>query len=161
MNFPPINLKVDVQKKLLILTILTGTLFFTGCALIAGTVDSVRRAGLTDASRRSLFPAAATKFHEAISWGDIGLAISLASDDYRDELRDQLLRDKDKVKVIDTVIDLSEFEDDAFKALVFVTRRSFTVPFYIANTEKIKQTWHYSMKNGWQIQKQEFMKNNN
>ena len=151
-------LKVNVRLKYFLpLFLLVIISCLSSCALVAGTVDSMRRAGLTPASRESLLKPAALKFNEAIAWGDISLALSLTSETYKNDLRDKLLHDKGKIKVIDTVVDLTEYQNSSFDATVFVTRRSYTIPFYIAETARIKQYWNYSMTSGWQVKDQEVL----
>lgn len=135
--------------------LIAATSILCGCALIAGTVDSVRRVGLTEGSRKSLFTPSITKFNDAIGWGDIGLALELVNDEYKSELRDSLLRDKDKVKVIETAVDLTEFQNSAYEATVFITMKAYRVPFYIAETFKQKQYWVFSVSDGWKLTKRE------
>lgn len=148
-----------ISSKLGVFPILLSLLFLTGCPLIAGTIDSVRRVGLTEGSRVSLLPPAVSQFNDAVGWGDITKILSLATDSYRTELRDQLLREKGKVKVIESVVDLSEFEDNANVANVFVTIKSYTVPFYVAETSKQQQHWEFTLSGGWKIAKIEPYKN--
>ena len=142
-------------QKICLLSLLFLTPCLCSCAIVAGTIDSFRRVGLTAKSREGLFTPALTKFNEVLGWGDITLALTLVTDSYRTELRDQLMRDKDKVKVIESNIDLVEFGDDSYTAEVFMSVKAYTVPFYIAETTKKKQTWVFSLSDGWKISKSE------
>lgn len=148
---------ISLKIYLLLLIFLASCL--SGCALLAGTVDSVRRAGLTEGSRESLLSPAATKFNEAVGWGDLSLAISMATDAYRTELRDQLVRDKDKIKIIDSSVDLSEFQNSAYSATIYMTVRAYTIPYYVAEPKKQIQHWEFSLSNGWKISKIEALSN--
>lgn len=141
---------------LLILLILTA---FSSCALIAGTADSVRRVGLTEGSRKSLFPPAVSRFNEALGWGDISSVLAMVTDEYKSEIRDQLLRDKDKVKVIESIVDLTEFENSAYEATVYISMKAYRVPYYVAEPFKQKQYWVFSMSDGWKLSKREALAN--
>ena len=148
---------LHLMLKRLALAALLGflTLPLTGCPLIAGGIDSVRRVGLTAGSRESLLPSVITKFNETVGWGDISTALSLVKDEYRVEVRDQLLRDKDKIKVIENAVELTEYENDSFNAVVFVATKSYKIPYYVIEIQKQKQFWEFSISGGWKLAKRE------
>jgi len=148
---------MNCRKLIIVCLLLLAVCPLLGCPIIAGTMDSVRRVGLTASSRESLLSPALTKFHEALSWGDLGAALAMVKDEKRNELRDQFLRDKDKVKVIETSVDLAEFDSDGYAATVYITSKAYTIPFYVIQKTKSKQTWEFSLSDGWKLASKESM----
>ncbi len=146
---------IHILSKSYFLLLILVTPWLCGCPIVAGTIDSFRRVGLTEGSREGLLAPAVTKYNEAIGWGDISGALAMATDSYRATLRDQLMKNKDKIKVIESSVDLAEFENSAYEATVFMTIKAYKVPYYIAETTKNKQFWEFSVTSGWKISKQE------
>jgi hypothetical protein len=122
-----------------------------GCALVALSFESVRRSGLTADSRKNLLPEFLTGFVEAVSVTDATRALAYASEGFKPSLRSRLLKNKDKVKVIDNEVILSEFNDDARRAEVTVKHKFYRIPVYIAEERLEKQIWIYDGVGVWLI----------
>ena len=64
---------------------------------------------------------------------------------------EQLKKDRDKERLVDSKVDYVDFSDDAFSAKVDVTFKFFKVPFYIVTERKEQQTWRFAFGKGWKL----------
>jgi hypothetical protein len=134
------------------LLIISLSLFaLTSCAFVALSFESVRRSGLTADSRKQLLPEFLSGFVEAITVTDATRALAYASEDFKPELRNRLIKNRGKIKVIDNEIVLSEFSDDARRAEITVQHKFYRIPVYIAEEKLEKQIWIYDGAGVWLI----------
>lgn len=138
-----------MKRKLFSLLVL-GALFVQGCFL-APTIDSMRRAGVTPASRRSLLPENLKKFHDALYWGSPNEIMRYVDSEGWPEISKQVADMQDTERVVESKVKNVEFDDGAFEAKVSVTVRSFKVGYYVVTDRIEKQTWSFSMTDGWKI----------
>lgn len=135
-------------KILAILIMLLSAL--QGCFL-APTIDSVRRAGVTPASRRGLLPENIKKFHDALYWGTPTEIMRYVDEKGREVISKQVSDMQDKERVVESKVKNIEFDDDAYEAEVNVNVRSFKVGYYVVTDRIEKQTWAFSLSDGWKI----------
>ena len=133
-----------IQFSLLIIFILQG-------CILAPTIDSMRRAGMTASSRRSLLPENIKKFHDALYWGSPSEIMAYVDDDGWPEISKQIEEMQDKERVVESKVKNVEFDSGAFEATVNVTVKAFKIGYYIVTDRHEKQTWTFSMSDGWKI----------
>jgi len=141
---------VKIKIKLLVLVLL----ILPGCILVPA-MDSVRRAGLTESSRQGLLPESLKKFNEAMQWGNPQEALGYVDDANQEGIALQLQDLAEQEKVVEAKIVGIDFKENAFKAIVNVTVRAYKVPFYVVKDRKEKQTWRFSVSDGWKMQTRE------
>lgn len=141
-----------MNKALIRFVFLLGVVpVLSACAMVAGTFDSIRRVGITAADRERLLPQAVKQFQDNLGWQDISRALTFATEEYRVELRDTLMKTKDSVRTVESGVDLVEFENDSYEASVFLTIKSYSIGYYVIEPHKEKQRWTFSLSDGWKI----------
>lgn len=122
----------------------------SGC-IFAPTIDSIRRAGVTESSRMGLLPEQVKNYGESLYWGQPMQALGQVKDESRSVVADHLRKRAGKERVVEAKVQEVEFQDNAFKAKVALEISAFEVPFYIVNKRIENQTWEFSMTTGWQL----------
>lgn len=141
----------QLKSVALVLLSIAG-LTLSGC-ILAPTLDSIQKAGLTEASRMSLLTIAIRDFHEAMQWGDDGAVLALVSQDGQLAVREQLRGTSKDERVVESKVEEVMFSDSAYKADVEVTTRYYQAPFYIVRDRLEKQNWVFSLTDGWKLDK--------
>jgi hypothetical protein len=127
--------------------------------IFAPTIDSVRRAGLTEGSRQGLLPESLKNFNEALQWGSSQDAINYIDPEGQDieNMANQIQQLAQEEKVVESKILGIDFKENAFKAIVNVNVRAYKVPYYVVTDRKEKQIWKFSLSDGWKINSREVL----
>jgi len=136
-----------MRKILILITLFT----LCGCPLIAGTIDSVGKLGITEQDRQKLLPDSVKKFYEACYWGNSTAASRFIIDSERERLKDFLKVSPDKIRFVESRIEDILFAPDARSATVTSKVKYFEVPYYIVRDRMDTQDWEFTMSDGWKI----------
>lgn len=136
--------------------LVTVIITLNGC-IIAPAIDSFKKLGVTSSDRAGLLPKAVKQFQDHRFWGDPMEALTMASDDGRESLKDVLLAGRDKDRIVESKISNVNFSDARFSAEVDIDVKFYTIPYYVVNTRIERQKWSFSMTGGWQIDSYEIV----
>ena len=126
----------------------------SGCPVVVPIIDSFKQAGVTAGDRKNLLKPVVQNFHRSMTSGDLDGVLSLVDEEaptLREALIQEMRTSKRKVTVVDTQVDLTMFEDDAYIAQVDVLVKYFEVPYYVVNRRIEKETCKFSLSGGWKI----------
>ena len=132
-------------------------LAISSCVLVP-VIDSVKKAGLTEGDRQALLGKRVKAFHESLYWGSTDDALLFVEDESKEDVAQKLDGIGDSEKVIETKVKTVNFEDNSFTAKVSLTVRSYKVPYYVVNDRHEKQTWIFSLTDGWKLKSLEVVK---
>lgn len=121
-----------------------------GCVLVP-FIQAFKETGATEEDRKALLAEEVKKFSDAIMWGSKPQALSVVSDEARDEIAAQLRAIGEDEKIVDAKVDDIKWGDRIFAANVFLKVRFYKVPFYVVKTRIEEQVWEFSVADGWRL----------
>ena len=130
-------------------------IFLEGCFL-APAIDSFKKLGVSESDRQALLPQQIKRFNEALHWATGDQVLSLVLPESREVIAKELESEGEDMKVVDTKITETVFDDGARKANVKVMLRYYKVPYYVVKTRKETQSWVFSVSSGWLLESREF-----
>ena len=122
-----------------------------GCVLVP-FIQAFKEAGATEGDRQALLAEELRKFSDGLQWGNKTQALSVVSDEAREEIASQLRALGDGDKVVDAKVDDIHWGEGAFSAKALLKVRYYTVPFYVVKTRIEEQHWEFSAGAGWRLQ---------
>ena len=125
--------------------------FLSGC-ILAPAIESFKRAGVTEGDRQRILSENVEKFDQARFWGQSQKALAYCTPEGQPILAKILRKSKSEEKIVDTSIDNIEFLDSSYKAVVDVKVRSYKIPVYVVGDRIERQTWVFSMSDGWRLE---------
>lgn len=143
------------MKKIFLL--LTATACLGGCILVPA-VASFKKAGLTEGDRRTLLAEDLKRFHDLLTFNNGSAAFSYIDPEHYNTVSAKLLEQAETEKIVETKIKHIQFEEGAYSATVDVSTRSFKVPFYIVNDRLERESWAFSLSDGWKIKAKDEVK---
>lgn len=120
----------------------------SGCFL-APAIDSFNKLGVTSSDRQALLAERIKLFSDALYWGEPSEAMLFVAPAHRVTLEPEFRRIKKQEKIVENKIESVEFSEDARKAKVEMTVRSYKVPFYVVNDRTEIQNWEFNLSDGW------------
>ncbi|MCB0353970.1 MAG: hypothetical protein KDD64_10610 [Bdellovibrionales bacterium] len=136
-----------VKKLVLLLGVL---LCLQGC-IIAPLIDSFKETGISESDRQRLLERQVKEFHQALFWGKPSLALDIAEEESRDELRRFMRDTKRKERIIESQIEYLDFDDGSTEADVDVAVKYYRIPYYVVNERIERQHWRFSYASGWKF----------
>jgi len=125
-------------------------LFFSGCILVP-FLQAFKETGATPADRRALLEPETKKFSDAMLMGRKMRALSLVLPESRETINDQIKEIGEGERVVEAKVDDIQWDDDAWKATVFIKIKYYKVPYYIVESRIDQQQWEFSMSDGWKL----------
>lgn len=122
----------------------------SGCVLVP-FIQAFKEVGATEGDRQALLIEELQKFTDGLQWGNKAQALSVVSDEAREEIASQLRAVGDSDKVVDTKVDEIQWGEESFSAKAFVKVRHYTIPFYVVKTRVEEQQWEFSTTAGWRL----------
>jgi hypothetical protein len=122
----------------------------SGCVLVP-FIQAFKEVGATEGDRQRLLGEELKKFTDGLQWGNKVEALSVVSDEAREEVASQLRAVGDSDKVVDTKVDDIQWGEGSFSAKAFVKVRHYTIPFYVVKTRVEEQRWEFSAAAGWRL----------
>lgn len=126
------------------------TLSLGGCVAVP-FMQGISELGVTEGGRQRLFAKEIKRFNSARSWENPVTLIDFISPTADPKLLPQLQSDVKGRRVVDSKIDTLTFADNAYRADVGVTVRSFKTSSYLVEEQVEHQRWEYSSGAGWKI----------
>lgn len=123
-----------------------------GCQVAVPFIDSFKQIGATEGDRVQLLAKSIKQFQDARYWDDQTVAMNFFLPDKRMELLQTLRRKQKDERIIESKVDDVTFTDDSKSAEVNVLVRSYKVPYYVVNERTERQTWKFSLSQGWQLE---------
>lgn len=145
------------RKFTYLISLLAVAFVFSGCAIVTPFIQTYKEMGVSSSDRRQLLKKQVNAFNRALYWGDPEEAIAYAKEESREDLKSILRKRRRKEKIVETNIEFTDMQDDAYTAEVEVMVRYYQVPYYIVKDRIEKQTWEFSFGGGWEYVKQEIL----
>ncbi|MCI5064746.1 hypothetical protein MRY87_03360, partial [bacterium] len=114
-----------------------------GCILVP-FINSAKQSGLMREDRERLLQEEVTKFHRVRFWGKPMQALAFASREGRGEVEDFLRAHSKNEKVVESEVELIDYAEDAYEAIVSARVKYYRIPYYIVEERIEKQDWTFS-----------------
>ncbi len=139
----------------LLTLLLSLSLSLQGC-FFAPAIDSFKKLGVSATDRQALLAQQIKRFNDALHWGTNDQILALVSPMSREQIANDLEDEGEDMKVVDTRVADTSFDESAYKATVKIALRYYKVPYYVVKTRKEKQIWDFSLSDGWLLESREF-----
>jgi hypothetical protein len=139
-----------VRVSCLIMTCALVVTTLPGCVLVP-FIQAFKEAGATEGDRKKLLGDEVKKFSDGLLWANKTQALSVASDEAREEIASQLRAIGDAEKVVDAKVEDIQWGEGAYGAKVALKVRYYEIPFYVVKTRLEQQQWEFSVAAGWRL----------
>lgn len=126
-------------------------LFVTSGCILVPAIDSFNKLGVAESDRQALLPQTLKKFQEQLYWGQRIEALKYAEEDSREAVAKALRPADEEQRIVESKIRGMDFTDNAYKAEVTIFTKFYKVPYYIVVQRIEKQSWRFSLSDGWKI----------
>ena len=123
-------------------------------------IDSIHQSGLTKSDRQEILPKTLKSFLDALTWGDVNIALRFAKEDSVGSIKESLKKIK-SLKIASTKISSIDFDNDAKKAKVEAILNVYNINNLIVKDVTEKESWEFTGSNGWKITDREIVEESN
>lgn len=118
------------------------------CVLVP-FIDSYKQIGVSAGDRQALLPKTLKKFQDFIYWGQYANALSFASDESVEQVRDSFKEYRD-MKIVSMKAQDVVFSESSREATVYVEVKYYRIPNYVVVDDQVKEIWVFS-NTSWKI----------
>lgn len=118
------------------------------CVLVP-FIDSYKEMGVTQSDRQALLPKTLKKFQDFIYWGQYANALSFATEESAEQIRESL-KEYRNFKIVSMSAQDILFSDSSREATAYIVVKYYKIPNYIVVDENVKETWVFS-NTSWKL----------
>ena len=123
----------------------------TGCPLVP-FIDSFKKMGATEVDRKNMLKKTVDSFHNKVLAGEFMHISDFILPESKDEVILGLRKNRKTEKIVETNIDLIDFDEDAKNAEVEVIVRYYKIPYFIVLDRIEKQEWTFvGVRSHWKL----------
>lgn len=123
----------------------------SGCAAVAPFVQTYNEIGVSSGDRQALLDGAVKDFNSALYWGNMSQAVALSTEQGQPSLKQEMRRRKKEERVVESQVELVDFDESSHNADVEVLVKFYKVPFYVVNERIERQKWTFELGSGWKF----------
>lgn len=138
------------MKKLVVAALLAVCVSLSGCILVP-FIDSFKESGVAESDRVRLFDKQIRQYNYALADGRSGRLLAFVEPESKESLRPQFRNLFKDQKIVDTRVDMVDFEEESYVANVDLEIRYFKVPQYVVQSRIEQQQWKFTLGSGWQL----------
>jgi hypothetical protein len=126
------------------------SVFLSGC-IFAPILSSINESGVTEKGRQFSFNQSVKEFNSALFWQNYPKAQRFALTDSDLDIKSSLTGGDKNARVVEVKVEDVNFIEDSYTAEVSLALRIQEYETMIVAPKSQKQTWVYSLEDGWKI----------
>lgn len=147
LNYMPLSICSIIARVAILVSI---SAFVSGCVALAPVMQTYSQIGVSEGDRMRLLDTSLSEFSNAVYWGNANKALTFASDQAKEDLKNHIRQASKQEKVVETEVEFVDYDDDVYAAEVDVLVKYYKVPQYVVKERRERQFWQFSVASGWE-----------